>query len=82
MNIKKEQEYYVAIENISDDYGGRLRVKNYIQNCQEVSEKLYIVCLYNRKTTENPMRLYSFEEQEFHEYKIHFFTYEQFLIVD
>lgn len=82
MNIKKEQEYYVAIENISDDYGGRLRVKNYIQNCQEVSEKLYIVCLYNRKTTENPMSLYSFKEQEFHEYKIQFFTYEQFLIVD
>ena len=75
----REEKYYIAFENISDDYGGRLRVKHYVKNLLDISERLYVVCLYNTRTLENPLSLFRHREGRLRQCKILFATYESFL---
>lgn len=70
---------YVAIENISDDYGGALRVRTYIHRHRTVYDELDIICLYNSKTKEDPLKIRSCSGSDKRHCRISFATYEEFL---
>ena len=76
---EKNEKYYIAVENISDDYGGRLRVKNYVKNLLDISERLYVVCLYNKRILDNPSSLFRNHKVRIQQCRIIFVTYEMFL---
>lgn len=63
----------------SDDYGGRLRVKNYVKNLLDISERLYVVCLYNKRILDNPSSLFRNHKVRIQQCRIIFVTYEMFL---
>lgn len=72
-------ERYVAIENISDDYGGALRVRNYIHWHRTIYEKLDIICLYNSKTKGDPWKIWGCSDRDRQHCRISFAAYEEFL---
>ena len=76
---EKNEKYYIAVENISDDYGGRLRVKNYVKNLLDISERLYVVCLYNKRILDNPSSLFRNHKVRIQQCRIIFVTYEMIL---
>ena len=78
-NGETGEKCYVVIENISDDYGGRLRVKNYIRLCRELEDKVRIICLYNKVGTENPLSLFPYGASRFEKNNVYFADYDEFI---
>ena len=78
-SAESETKRYVAIENISDEYGGALRVRKYAGLHRKIDEELDIICLYNKGTMEDPMRLFDCSDGVKQRCHIQFASYEQFL---
>ena len=68
----------VVVENISEDFGGRLRIKNFLSKTRSHSIRdLQLICVFNSQHSSSPARLVSDSRIIYND--ISFISYENFL---
>ena len=68
----------VVVENISEDFGGRLRIKNFLSKTRSHSIRdLQLICVFNSQHSSSPARLVSDSKIIYND--ISFISYENFL---
>lgn len=78
-HIKTNDKYsYIVVENISDDLGGRIRIKKFLSRIRSHSiRNIHLICLFNSKQTSVPESLVSDSTILYDQ--IDFVSYENFL---